>query len=79
MSQVTNRNEKAPPSLGDMLGRAADMLATEARDRLKDAAAELVRSEHVLHEKYLELREEPLHRKDLEEALSALAKAHAAV
>jgi N utilization substance protein B len=62
-----------------MLGRAADMLATEARDRLKDAAAELVRSEHVLHEKYLELREEPLQRKDLEEALSGLAKAQEAV
>ena len=78
MAQVTNRNEKEAPSLGDMLGRAADMLATEARDRLKEAAAELVRSEHVLHEKYLEITEEPLRRKDLEEALAAIDKAQEA-
>lgn len=78
MAQVQNQPGKASTSLGDMLGRAADMLASEARDRLKEAAAELVRSEHTLHEKYLEISEEPLRKKDLEEALGALDKAQEA-
>ena len=79
MAQLTNRGEKVPPSLGDMLGRAADMLATEARERLQEAAAELSNAEHTLHEKYLEIAEEPLKRKDLEQALGALDKAQEAV
>lgn len=79
MAQVTNRPEKSPPTLSEMLGRASDMLASEARERLKEAAASLVQSEHVLHEKYLEITESPLQRKDLEEALGALDKAQEAV
>lgn len=79
MAQLTNRPEKSPPTLSDMLGRAADMLASEARERLKEAAAQLVRSEHLLHEKYLEVSETALGKKDLEEALGALDKAQEAV
>lgn len=79
MAQLTNRPEKSPPTLSDMLGRAADMLASEARERLEEAAASLVQSEHVLHEKYLEITETAVKRKDYEEALSAIDKAQQAV
>lgn len=79
MGQINNRPEKQPPSLGEMLGRAADMLATEARDRLKEAAGDLSNAEHRLHEHYLEISEAPLKRKDLEDALGALEKAQEAI
>ncbi|MFN3430049.1 MAG: transcription antitermination factor NusB [Candidatus Sericytochromatia bacterium] len=79
MAQLTNRSEKTPPTLEDMLGRAADMLATEARERLQEAAASLVQAEHTLHEKYLEISDTPLKKKDLEESLAAIDKAQQAV
>jgi N utilization substance protein B len=79
MSQVTNRGDKAPPSPGEMLGRAADMLANEARERLEEAAATLSAVEHTIQNHYVEMREEPLKRKDVEEILGGLDKAQEAV
>jgi N utilization substance protein B len=79
MSQVTNRSEKEPPSPGEMLGRAADMLATEARERLEEAAGSLSSAEHRIHAHYLEMGEEKLSRKDVEEVLEAVDKAQGAI
>ncbi|MDB5096648.1 MAG: nusB [Cyanobacteria bacterium RYN_339] len=79
MSQVSNRGDKTPPSPGEMLGRAADMLATEARERLEEAAATLSTVEHTIHGHYIEMREEPLNRKDIEELLAGVDKAQEAI
>lgn len=79
MAQVTTRSEKAPPSLPEMLGRAADMLAIEARERLSEAAGNLSASEHVIHEHYLEMHDAHLSKKDMEQALGALEKAQEAI
>ena len=79
MSQVTNRTDKTPPSPDEMLGRAADMLATEARERLEEAAAMLSQAEHVVHGHVLEMHDAPLRKADLEEALQGLDKAQNAI
>ena len=80
MAQLTNRNEKAPTSLQEMLGRAADMLATEARERLQEAGGDLVASEREIHEAYLEASAgEKLGKKDIERILAAIDKAQNAV
>jgi N utilization substance protein B len=79
MSQVSNRGDKTPPSPGEMLGRAADMLANEARERLEEAAAILSREEHTIQNHYVEMREEPLKRQDVEAILGGLDKAQEAV
>lgn len=79
MAQMTNRNEKRPTSLGEMLGRAADMLAVEARERLQEAASALAAAEHTMHEQYLEMHEEKLVKKDVENALGGLDKAQEAI
>lgn len=80
MAQIKNRNEKAPTSLLEMLARAADMLATEARERLQEAGADLVASEGKIHESYLEVSGgEKLGKKDLEDILEAIDKAQQAV
>lgn len=80
MAQLTNRNEKAPTSLQEMLARAADMLAAEARERLQEAGSDLVAAEGRIHESYLEASAgEKLGKKDIEGILEAIDKAQQAV
>jgi N utilization substance protein B len=80
MAQLTNRNEKAPTSLHEMLARAADMLAGEARERLQEAGADLVSSEAKIHEAYIEVSGgDKLAKADLEAVLAAIDKAQEAV
>lgn len=80
MSQLTNRSEKTPPSVQEMLARAADMLASEARERLQEAGGDLVASERHIHEAYLEASAgDKLGKKDIEEVLKAIDKAQTAV
>lgn len=85
MAQVTARADGSStgkweaPAIGEMLGRAADMLAFEARDRLQEAASHLVRSEHTVHKHYLHMHEDVLNKTDVEEILEALATAQEAV
>lgn len=79
MSQVSNRTEKTPPSLGEMLGRASDMLAMEARERLEEAAASLSGAEHRIHGHYLEMSDAKLSKKDVEEVLEAIDGAQEAI
>lgn len=79
MSQVTNRSDKAMPSPTEMLARASDMLATEARERLEEAAAMLSQAEHAVHEHYMEINEAPLRKADLEQALQGIDKAQNAI
>lgn len=79
MAQLSNRGEKQPPSVGEMLARAADMLANEARERIKEAAGDLTGAEHQLHERYLGALDEVPAKKDLEQALHGVEKAQEAV
>ena len=80
MSQVSNRGGKGtPPSPGEMLARASDMLAIEARERLEEAAATLSSVEHNIHVHYVEMREEQLSRKDIEGILEGVDKAQGAI
>lgn len=80
MSQLTNRSEKNPPSVQEMLARAADMLANEARDRLLEAGGDLVASERHIHEAFLVASAgEKLGKQDIEAILKAIDKAQTAV
>ncbi|HEY9720748.1 MAG TPA: transcription antitermination factor NusB [Oscillatoriaceae cyanobacterium] len=79
LAQLSNRGEKQPPSIGEMLARAADMLANEARERIKEAAGDLTGAEHQLHERYLGALDEVPAKKDLEQALHGVEKAQEAV
>lgn len=79
MSQVSNRAEKEPPSLGEMLGRAADMLASEAQDRLAEAGGDLIRAEHAIHRHYLTMHEDILAKQDIEDLLEGIGRAQEAV
>lgn len=72
MSQLAGRPETAPASVGELLARAADMLAHEARERVADAASVFVAQEHTIQSHVLELQEGPLPRRALEEVLGAL-------
>ncbi|MEB3195786.1 MAG: transcription antitermination factor NusB [Candidatus Sericytochromatia bacterium] len=80
LSQISNRSDKAPVSLTEMLARAADMLANEARERLQEAGADLVTSERKVQEAYLEISAgETLTRDDMAALLSTLERAQNAV
>ncbi|MEB3224034.1 MAG: transcription antitermination factor NusB [Candidatus Sericytochromatia bacterium] len=80
MAQISNRAEGGAVSIPEMLGRAADMLAAEARDRLQESGGELVAAEARVHAAYLEVGAgEGLSKGDLEELLGALDRAQRAV
>jgi N utilization substance protein B len=79
MSQMMNRADGGALSLGEMLGRAADMLSMEASERLQEAGADLVRIERVVHERYVEMHESPLSRADVESVLGAVGTAQDAI
>lgn len=80
LAQLQNRSEKNPPSVQEMLARAADMLAAEARDRLQEAGGDLVASERHIHEASLEASAgEKLSKADIDAVLKAIDKAQAAV
>ena len=80
MAQLTNRSDKTPPSVQEMLARAADMLAGEARERLAEAGGDLVASEGKIHEAYMDVTGgDALTKKDVEGVLAAIDKAQQAV
>jgi N utilization substance protein B len=80
MAQISNRVEGGTVSVPEMLGRAADMLAAEARDRLQESGGDLVAAETLVHGAYLEVGAgESLSKADLEGLLGALERAQRAV
>lgn len=80
LTQISSRPEQSSISVHEMLGRAADMLAYEARERLQEAGADLVTAERRAQEAYLETSAgEGLSKDDLTQLLAALERAQQAV
>lgn len=80
LAQISTRPEQSTINIHEMLGRAADMLAHEARERLQEAGADLVTAERRAQEAYLETSAgESLSKDDLTQLLAALDRAQQAV
>lgn len=80
VSQLKERAEVKPVGLGELIGRASAMLASEAHERLNDAAADLVGAEKALMILGDEaLSEGKLEKRQIEAAIEGIRTAQEAV